>query len=191
MLLRNFKAAGAEFQSIATASGVTARAVGEQNGFRFCVSSAEEVIDDDQTNLIVIATRHDLHAKMAQMALERGRHVFVEKPLALNDEELAGVITAAEQAQGHLMVGFNRRFSPLALKARELFADRAAPLSINYRVNAGRVPRGHWAVDPKEGRGRIIGEACHFIDFIHFITGSVVTRVYAEAIFRSNQEITK
>ncbi len=189
MLLPNFKAAGAEFQSIATASGVTARAVGEQHGFRFCVSSADEVIDDEQTNLIVIATRHDTHAPLAQRALERGRHVFVEKPLALNDEELAGVIAAAEQSPGHLMVGFNRRFSPLALKARELFADRAAPLSINYRVNAGRVPRGHWAVDPKEGGGRIIGEVCHFIDFIHFITGSLVTRVYAEAISGSNQEI--
>ncbi len=189
MLLPNFKAAGAEFQSIATASGVTARAVGQQNRFRFCVSSAEEVIDDEQTNLIVIATRHDVHAKLAQRALERGRHVFVEKPLALNDEELRGVMAAAEQSQGHLMVGFNRRFSPLAVKARELFADRATPLSINYRINAGRVPRGHWAVDPKEGGGRIIGEVCHFIDFIHFITGSLTTRVYAEAISGSNQDV--
>jgi predicted dehydrogenase/threonine dehydrogenase-like Zn-dependent dehydrogenase len=189
MLLPNLKAAGAEFQSIATASGVTARAVGQQNGFRFCVSTAEEVIDDEQTNLIVIATRHDLHAKLAQKGLESGLHVFVEKPLALNDEELAGVIAAAHQSQGQLMVGFNRRFSPLALKARELFSDRATPLSINYRVNAGRVPRGHWAVDPKEGGGRIIGEVCHFIDFIHFITGSLTTRVYAEAISASNQDV--
>jgi predicted dehydrogenase/threonine dehydrogenase-like Zn-dependent dehydrogenase len=189
MLLPNFKAAGAEFQSIATASGVTARAVGQQNGFRFCVSRAAEVIDDEQTNLIVIATRHDSHADLAQRGLEAGRHVFVEKPLALNDEELAGVIAAAQQSQGHLMVGFNRRFSPLALKARELFADRVTPLSINYRVNAGRAPRGHWAVDPKEGGGRIIGEVCHFIDFIHFITDSLTTRVYAEAISSSSQDI--
>lgn len=189
MLLPNLKAAGAEFQSIATASGVTARAVGQQNGFRFCVSTAEEVIDDEQTNLIVIATRHDLHAKLAQRGLESGRNVFVEKPLALNDEELAGVIAAAQQSPGQLMVGFNRRFSPLALKARELFSDRATPLSINYRVNAGRVPRGHWAVDPKEGGGRIIGEVCHFIDFIHFITGSLTTRVYAEPISTSNQDV--
>lgn len=189
MLLPNLKAAGAEFQSIATASGVTARAVGQQNGFRFCVSSAAEVIDDEQTNLIVIATRHDSHANLAQRGLEAGRHVFVEKPLALNHEELAGVISAAQQSRGQLMVGFNRRFSPLALKARELFADRATPLSINYRVNAGRAPRNHWAADPKEGGGRIIGEACHFIDFIHFITGSLTARVYAEAISTSSQDI--
>jgi predicted dehydrogenase/threonine dehydrogenase-like Zn-dependent dehydrogenase len=189
MLLPNFKAAGAEFQSIATASGVTARAVGEQQGFRSCVSSAEEVIDDENTNLIVIATRHDVHAKLAQKSLERGRHVFVEKPLALNTEELGGVIAAAEQSAGHLMVGFNRRFSPLATQARGWFADRATPLSINYRVSAGRVPRGHWAHDPKEGGGRIIGEVCHFIDLIHFITGSLTTRVYAEAISSSNQDV--
>ncbi|HMG72542.1 MAG TPA: bi-domain-containing oxidoreductase [Pyrinomonadaceae bacterium] len=189
MLLPNFKAAGAEFQSIATASGVTARAVGEQHGFRFCVSSAEEVIDDDQTNLIVIATRHDMHAKLTQRSLERGRHVFVEKPLALNDEELDGVLAAAERAGAQLMVGFNRRFSPLARRARELFAERAAPLSINYRVNGGRIPRGHWAHDPKEGGGRIVGEVCHFIDFMHFITGSLTTRVYAEAISSGNQDV--
>jgi polar amino acid transport system substrate-binding protein len=190
MLLPNFKAAGAEFQSIATASGVTARSVGEQHGFRFCVSRAEEVIDDQETNLIVIATRHDTHARLAQQGLERGRHVFVEKPLALNEEELAGVMAAAEQSPGRLMVGFNRRFSPSAIAAKELFANRTAPLSINYRVNAGRVPPGHWAHDPQEGGGRIIGEVCHFIDFMHFITGSLVTRVYAEAISSSDQNVT-
>ena len=189
MLLPNFKAAGAEFQSIATASGVTARAVGAPHGFRFCVSSAAEVIDDEQVNLIVIATRHDVHASLAQKGLERGRHVFVEKPLALNDEELDGVLAAAEQSEGRLMVGFNRRFSPLAVRARELFADHAAPLSINYRVNAGRVPPGHWAHDPQQGGGRIIGEVCHFIDFIHFLTGSLTTRVYAESISSGNQDV--
>ena len=189
MLLPNFKNAGAEFQSIATASGVTARSVGEQHGFRFCVSGAEEVIDDEETNLVVVATRHDTHASLARKGLERGRHVFVEKPLALNEEELSGVITAAEQSPGQLMVGFNRRFSPSAVAAKELFANRTAPLSINYRVNAGRVPPGHWAHDPKEGGGRIIGEVCHFIDLMHFITNSLTTRVYAEAISSSNQDV--
>ncbi len=87
------------------------------------------------------------------------------------------------------MVGFNRRFSLLAIKAKELFSDRATPLSINYRVNAGRIPPGHWAHDPKEGGGRIIGEVCHFIDFMHFITGSLTTRVYAEAISSGNQDV--
>ena len=189
MLLPNFKAAAAEFRSIATASGVTARSVGEQHGFGFCVSTAEEVIDDEETNLIVIATRHDTHARLAQLALNRGRHVFVEKPLALSEDELAGVIGAAERSPGQLMVGFNRRFSPAAVAAKEFFTNRTTPLSINYRVNAGRVPSGHWAHDPQEGGGRIIGEVCHFIDFMHFVTGSLTTRVYAEAISSSNQDV--
>jgi len=181
MLLPQFKSAGAEFRSVATASGVTARAVGEQHGFNCCVSRAEEVIDDAETNLIVIATRHDTHAQLARLGLLRGRHVFVEKPLALNEEELSGVIDAAEQSPGQLMVGFNRRFAPAAVAAKEFFANRTTALSISYRVNAGRVPPGHWAHDPKEGGGRIIGEVCHFIDFMHFITGSLTKWVYAEA----------
>ncbi|HVS21678.1 MAG TPA: bi-domain-containing oxidoreductase [Pyrinomonadaceae bacterium] len=190
MLLPHFKSAGAEFHSIATASGVTARQVGERYGFRYCVSSGQEVIDTDDVNLIVIATRHDTHAELARRALERGRHVFVEKPLALNHDELKSVITAAAQSNGELMVGYNRRFSPLARTAKEFFDDRQAPLSINYRINAGRIPREHWAHNPREGGGRLVGEVCHFIDFMHFITGSLTKRVYAESIASRNQDIT-
>ena len=190
MLLPHFKSAGAELQSIATASGVTARTVAEKFGFRFCVSGADEVLADDEVNLIVIATRHDTHAELARRALERERHVFVEKPLALSDDELESVIAAAAESEGELIVGYNRRFSPLGRAAKEFFADRQAPLSINYRVNAGRIPPNHWAQDAREGGGRIIGEVCHFIDFMHFVTGSLVTRVYAESITTRNQEIT-
>ncbi len=189
MLLPNFKSAGAEFHAIATASGVSARQVGERFGFRSCVSGADEVFADDEINLIVIATRHDSHAELARRALERGRHVFVEKPLALNDEELDQVIAAAAESEGQLTVGFNRRFSPLARAAQEFFKDRQTPLSINYRVNAGRVPPGHWAHDQAEGGGRIIGEVCHFIDFMQFMTGSLVTRVFAESISSRTHEV--
>jgi len=186
MLLPNFKAAGAEFQAIATASGVTARAVGEQYGFRFCVSGADEVIHDEQVNMVVIATRHGSHAELATRALECGKYVFVEKPLALNDEELERVSAAG--ADGKLMVGFNRRFSPLARAAKEFFKERQAPLSVSYRVNAGRIPQNHWIHDPREGGGRIIGEVCHFVDFIHFITGALTTRVFAESIAGANYQ---
>ena len=188
MLLPNFKAAGAEFQTIATASGVTARAVGEQYGFRFCASGADEVINDRSVNLIVIATRPASHGDLARRALEAGKYVFVEKPLALNDEELDGVLTAAASG-GTLMVGFNRRFSPLARVACEFFKNRQTPLSISYRVNAGRISPGHWVQDPKEG-GRIIGEVCHFVDCVHFLTGSLTTRVFAEAIAGRHSEVT-
>jgi len=189
MLLPNLKIAGAEFRAVATASGVSARQVGERFGFRSCVSGVEEVLADKEINLVVIATRHDSHAELAQRALEGGRHVFVEKPLALNDEELDTVIASASKSEGQLMVGFNRRFSPLAGAAREFFNERQTPLSINYRVNAGRVPPGHWAHHPSEGGGRIIGEVCHFIDLMHFLTGSLVTRVFAESISSPTHDI--
>jgi predicted dehydrogenase/threonine dehydrogenase-like Zn-dependent dehydrogenase len=187
MLLPNFKAAGAEFHTIATASGVTARAVGEQYGFRFCVSGADEVCNDELVNLVAIATRPGSHGELTRRALESGKYVFVEKPLALTDEELENVIRIAG-ADGKLMVGFNRRFSPLARAALDFFRDRQAPLSINYRINAGRIPQSHWVHDRTEGGGRIIGEVCHFVDFVHFLTGSLTTRVFAESVVGRNHE---
>ena len=189
-LLPNFKANGATFHAIATASGISARGIGEKYDFARVVASAEEVIADTDANLIVIATRHDSHAELVRRALEAGRHVFVEKPLALNDEELNGVLAAANASSGQLMVGFNRRFSPHAREAARSFATRhGEPLSILYRVNAGRIARASWIQDAREGGGRIIGEVCHFIDLMHFLTEAVTVRVYAEAIASRNQEI--
>jgi polar amino acid transport system substrate-binding protein len=188
-LLPNFAANKATFASIATASGISARGIGEKYDFARVAASADEVIADAHANLIVIATRHDSHASLARRALEAGRHVFVEKPLALNDEELEGVLAAARASKGSLLVGFNRRFSPHARAAAEVFAARREPLSILYRVNAGRIARDSWIQDAREGGGRIIGEVCHFIDLMHFLTGAVTTRVYAEAVASRNREI--
>jgi polar amino acid transport system substrate-binding protein len=188
-LLPNFKAAGAQFQAIATASGISARDVGEKYGFRLCVSSAEDVIADAETNLIVIATRHNSHAGFARKALEQDKNVFVEKPLALNVEELEELVEIASKSAGRLMVGFNRRFSPSARAAKDFFKDNNAPLSINYRINAGRIPKDHWIQDPNEGGGRIIGEVCHFVDLMQFLTNSVTTRVYAEAVASNNHQV--
>lgn len=182
VLLPNFKAAGVEFVSIASASGVSARDAGTKYGFARFLSDPQSVINDVETNLIVIATRHGSHAELAKLALERGKHVFVEKPLALNDAELDDVLDAASRSEGQLMVGFNRRFSPLAVKAKGTFANRQSPLSIVYRVNAGRIPGGHWIHDPGEGGGRIIGEVCHFVDLMQFITGSAPETAYAESV---------
>ncbi|HUQ34631.1 MAG TPA: bi-domain-containing oxidoreductase [Pyrinomonadaceae bacterium] len=189
MLLPFYKAEGVDFRAVTTASGVTARDIAEKYGFNYCAANADDVLNDEQVNLIVIATRHDLHAELARRALLRGKHVFVEKPLALSEEELTGVLDAAANAEGRLMVGFNRRFSPLARAAREFFQGRQAPLSISYRVNAGRIPKSHWLQDPREGGGRIIGEVCHFIDLMQYLTGALVTRVYAESIKSRNQEM--
>jgi predicted dehydrogenase/threonine dehydrogenase-like Zn-dependent dehydrogenase len=188
MLLPHFKEGGVEFVSIATATGVTARDVGARYGFARFVSGADEVFADESVNLCVIATRHDSHAELARRALARGLDVFVEKPLALNEEELDAVLEEAARSRARLTVGFNRRFSPHALAAREFFADRRAPLSILYRVNAGRVPRSSWTQDPREGGGRIVGQVCHFVDFMHFLTGSTAVRVYAEPLSSNDRE---
>jgi polar amino acid transport system substrate-binding protein len=189
MLLPHFKTEGVEFRSIATASGISAHDVGKRFGFAYAVSSAEEVLDDANVNLVVIGTRHDTHAELARAALERNKHVFVEKPLALDDAQLDAVLQAAESSSAKLMVGFNRRFSPLAQRAKEFFNDRHTPLSILYRVCASRLPKEHWAQNAEEGGGRIVGEVCHFIDLMQYLTGSPPVYVFAESISAKSSKI--
>lgn len=189
MLLPHFQSLGTNFRSIVTATGITARDVGKKYGFAKAVSDVEEILDDPDVNLILIGTRHDLHAALARRALERNHNVFVEKPLALSDAELDGVLRAAANSTAQLMVGFNRRFSPLAKRAKDFFAERSTPLSILYRVNAGVIPRDHWIQDPSEGGGRIVGEVCHFIDLMQFWTGAAPVSVFAESISSSNQQV--
>jgi polar amino acid transport system substrate-binding protein len=189
MLLPHFKTEGVEFRAITTASGISAHDVGKRFGFAYAVSSAEEVLDDTDVNLIVVGTRHDLHAELARKALERNKHVFVEKPLALDDEQLDSVLDAAGSSTGRLMVGFNRRFSPLAQRAKEFFNERCTPLSMLYRVNAGRIPKDHWTQNADEGGGRIVGEVCHFIDLMQFLTGAPPVSVFAESISAKSSKI--
>jgi predicted dehydrogenase/threonine dehydrogenase-like Zn-dependent dehydrogenase len=189
MLLPHFKTAGVSFRSIATASGVSAHDVGKRFGFAYAVSSAEEVLDDTEVNLVLVGTRHDLHAELAIQALNRNKHVFVEKPLALNEAQLSDVLDAAGKSAGRLMVGFNRRFSPLARQLRDFFAGRNHPLSMLYRVNAGRIPKEHWIQDSVQGGGRIVGEVCHFVDFMVFLAGSLPTSVFAESVSANNEKM--
>jgi predicted dehydrogenase/threonine dehydrogenase-like Zn-dependent dehydrogenase len=186
MLLPHFKSEKAEFVAVATASGVTAKNVAAQFGFANTVSSVDEIIGNAGVNAVVIATRHDTHASYAAATLRAGKHVFVEKPLALNETELNDVIAAARGSAGSLTVGFNRRFSPAAQAAKEFFSQFDGPLSMVYRINAGRIPREHWIHDPVQGGGRIIGEGCHFVDLLQFLTGSLPTRVFAESLVYRN-----
>lgn len=189
VLLPKFKSLGVEFRSITSASGVSASDAGKQFGFQKAASGFNEIFNDKEVNLVLIGTRHDLHAELARLALQANIHVFVEKPLALNDEELDSVLEAAQLSSAGLMVGFNRRFSPLAATAKEFFAGRSGPLSILYRVNAGRIGREQWIQDPVEGGGRIIGEACHFIDLMQFLTESLPVSVFAECISGRNEQL--
>lgn len=158
------------FRGIVTASGVTARAVGSKYGFAWCGTDMEEVLRDPETDVVFIVTRHSQHAPMVCQALEAGKAVFCEKPLAISAEQLEQVQRTLAKTGGYLMVGFNRRFAPLALELKRFLCGRG-PLSVTYRVNAGPIPPDHWLADPAEG-GRIIGEACHFFDFFAFLTES-------------------
>ncbi len=145
------------------------------------------MLQDKDVDTVVITTRHNTHASMVVEALQAGKHVFVEKPLALNNEELDSIISSysalSNQHSGPtVMVGFNRRFAPLALKMKELIGDNVGPVNIVATMNAGAIPPDVWVHDPEVGGGRIIGEACHFIDLCSCLAGSKVTAVCMNAM---------
>lgn len=172
---------------VCTASGISARSVADRFGFRYCTTDPAEILADDTINVVAIATRHHLHARQTLAALEAGKSVFVEKPLCVTVEELAQIRQAyeAQKAAGRpirLMVGYNRRFAPMAIELKDFFATVAEPLMLQYRVNAGRLPLDHWTQDPAQGGGRLIGEGVHFIDFAQWMCGSLPTSVYAAAL---------
>jgi predicted dehydrogenase/threonine dehydrogenase-like Zn-dependent dehydrogenase len=170
--------------SVGSATGLSSKNTVEQFGFSNSTTEYQEILADEGSQLVFIATRHDSHAQIAAEALRRGKHVFVEKPLAITEESLREVIAAARESAGMLMVGYNRRFAPIAQEIKEALRARTGPMTIVYRVNAGRLPSGHWTHDADEGGGRILGEVCHFIDFVQYLTGALPLRVSAERVSR-------
>jgi predicted dehydrogenase/threonine dehydrogenase-like Zn-dependent dehydrogenase len=170
-----------EIVAIANATGVSARAAAERFGAATASTDPSAVIDDPGVDAVVIATRHDTHAPLVTHALQSGKHVFVEKPLALNEQELEEIARAAADAEGVLMVGFNRRFSALGRRLAGALSG-SGPLLATYRVNAGRLPREHWTHDLDVGGGRVVGEVCHFVDFLSFICGGPPTSADAAAV---------
>ena len=179
LLPRLAKAAHLKLTGIATATGRNAKAIGEQYGFGFCTSDYRELLGSDNLNTVLIATRHDAHAPMTVEALRAGKTVYVEKPLATTEAGLHQIIEAVTETKGRVMVGFNRRFSSLAVELKEHF-NQAGPLAITYRINAGAIPRESW-IQNEEGGGRIVGEVCHFADFLQFLTGADPVEVFAYA----------
>jgi len=175
-------------RAICTATGISAQSLADKYGFAYCTSDYSEVLTDDSIDCIIVATRHNLHAQLVVEGLKSGKHVFVEKPLALSIEELRAVVEALDESQSKIMVGFNRRFSPFTKSVKNFFASRTLPLALNYRINAGFIPKDNWVHDPKEGGGRIIGEVCHFVDLVQYLVGSEPTKVYAETITSNNAE---
>ena len=166
-----------EFRGIVTASGRTAQGVASQFGFSFCAGDYQELLNSD-TDAVMITTRHDTHASSVISALKAKKHVYVEKPLGLAVEELAGIYKAQRSnSDTQIMVGFNRRFAPSTLSVQEFFESVQSPLIVNIRVNAGSMPADHWIQDPQIGGGRLIGEGCHFVDLASALTGCTPKKI--------------
>lgn len=188
VLLPAFRSCGAQTFGVATSGGVSATTHGEKMGATVATSDAEGLIQDDRVNTVVVVTRHDSHAKFAASALNHGKHVFVEKPLAIDAEGLELVQQAYESSHRpgmlgpQLMVGFNRRFAPHVVKMKELIDPVREPKCIQMTMNAGAIPADHWTQDISTGGGRIIGEACHFVDLMRFLVGSKIVSIQARKI---------
>jgi predicted dehydrogenase/threonine dehydrogenase-like Zn-dependent dehydrogenase len=171
--------------AVCTGSGITAKMVGDKCKAAYCTTDFRAVLRDDTINTVLVGTRHDTHAEIVDEALKAGKHVFVEKPLCLTHDELERIDRSYEDAAKRglqLWVGFNRRFSSHATKIVEFFQGRRNPLVMVYRVNAGSLPPTPWGQDPEVGGGRIIGEACHFVDFMQAICGARPISVHAARI---------
>jgi predicted dehydrogenase/threonine dehydrogenase-like Zn-dependent dehydrogenase len=187
-MLPSLKGSGANYKYIASKGGVSGTAMAQKHGFSHSTTSVDEVLNDEEVDLILITTRHNLHAGMTVKCLEANKHVFVEKPLALNKEELETVIAAQQKSGKTVMVGFNRRFSPHAEKMKTLLGT--SQMNVIATMNAGTIPANVWVHDMLVGGGRIIGEACHFIDLITYLTGSKVKAVCMNAMGINPEENT-
>jgi len=173
------KNSGAQYKYISSAGGLTATSLAKKYRIAQSTTDYRLILDDQDVDLVIVTTRHDLHAKMVCEALASGKHIFVEKPLAINAEGLSSIIdTYCSLNNGaSVNVGFNRRFSPYAQKAKLLIGETGSDLNMIATMNAGFIPRDIWVQDMKTGGGRIIGEACHFIDLMQFFAGSKVSAV--------------
>lgn len=168
-------------RSIASGGGTSGAVAADKFDFERVTTDLDAIFDDPEVDTIFVLTRHDSHASLAIRALEAGKHVFVEKPLALTVEELEAVGEAAERSGRLVMVGFNRRFAPLTEQVRGLLRGRAGPVAVVATVNAGEIPRDHWTQDPRVGGGRIVGEACHWLDLARSLAGAPIEEVQVVA----------
>lgn len=173
---------------VCNATGPRSRKAAEKFGFSYCTNSETELLQDPDIKAVLIGTRHHLHACQASAALRAGKAVFCEKPLCLKEGELAELVRASTNNPGaFLMVGFNRRFAPMAVQMKKFLAQIDEPLAIHYRVNAGFIPSDHWVNDPEQGGGRILGEVCHFVDFLCFLSGTCPAEVQAQIVGNPGQ----
>ena len=192
VLLPALKKTGARLRAIASASGLNAAHLGRKFGFEVATSDAGTIFDDSAINTVVITTRHDTHARYVLQGLRAGKRVYVEKPLCIRREELSEIVrqwqeqtepvSSTAKAEQFLMVGFNRRFAPHVVRLKSLLDGVKESKIFVMTVNAGKLASQHWAQDPLQGGGRIIGEACHFVDLLRFLSGAKITGVQARQV---------
>lgn len=184
------KKINAEIKYISSAKGLSSTVLAKKFSIGNSTTDLNNILEDKEVNSIFVTTRHNSHAGLVVKALEHGKNVFVEKPLVIKEAELDVVIDAYNKSDKNVMVGFNRRFSPFSLKAKEQLTSNKSPINVIATMNAGFIPPEVWVHDMEIGGGRIIGEACHFIDLITFFTGSKVVKVIANALGQNPQENT-
>ncbi len=189
-ILPSLKKINADIKYIASASGLSSTIMAKKHGIANSTSNYKEVIEDSETDLILITTKHHMHAPMVIEALKADKSVFVEKPLALTQEELDQIVEEYSQRKVNISVGFNRRFAPIAQKMKKLLGTDKTPVNIVATMNAGFIPYDLWFHDMEVGGGRIIGEACHHIDLCTYLTGSKVVSVCMNAMGTDPQENT-
>ena len=184
VLVPAFAATGARLKSIASATGVSSVHVGKKNGIEEATTDTNGLISDPDVDALVISTRHNSHAKQVCAGLKESKHIFVEKPLVLTRDELTEVTEVYNglEKKPLLMVGFNRRYAPHVIKIKQLLSSKSSPISMVMTVNAGFIPADHWVHDPASGGGRIIGEACHFVDLLRFLADASIESVNAVAM---------
>lgn len=190
VLIPAFKKTGVRLKSVGSGGGVSGVHSGRKYGIEESTTDPSSILDDEEINTIVIATRHDTHGRFVCEALKRGKRVFVEKPLAIGDEDLKMIVETYNELSSKgsapiLMAGFNRRFAPHVRKMKALLGGVKEPKAFIMTVNAGAIPPEHWTQTPETGGGRIIGEACHFIDLLRFLTGSMIISSVATVIGRA------
>ena len=190
MILPSLKKINANIKSIASSGGLSGTTMAKKYGIANSTTDYKTILSDANVDLVLITTRHNTHASMVMETLDAGKHVFVEKPLALSNEELDRIIEAQQKSGKTVNVGFNRRFAPLALKMKKQLGSSDTPMNIIATMNAGHIPANVWVHDMETGGGRIIGEACHFIDLCSYLTGSRVISVCMNAMETNPAENT-
>jgi predicted dehydrogenase len=179
VLLPILKQRNVRLRTIASAGGPSGAIAGAAFDAERITADVDDIVADSSIETVFVLTRHDSHASLVLRALEAGKHVFVEKPLALSEEDLDRIERVARDTDRLLMVGFNRRFAPFSREVASHLAARSGPVALNITVNAGAIPRDHWTQNADVGGGRIVGEACHFIDLARALVGQPIAGVHA------------